>query len=354
MHVMVIPADRGGCGNYRLAWPAQAVSGVREDWYVSVVPPERVQAGFRNEKFIGVQGFPKPLPDVVVMQRVGTPGQFHVLQWAQQQGVATVVDFDDAMWCIDTGNAAWASWNRSATQHWKWCDRAAGIADLVTVTTDALARRYARHGRVEVIPNYVPAAATRLPLQREPGGLTAGWAGFTRTHPGDCRVSAPAATAVLQEGGRLHVIADAPGAAREWGLEDEQVGSTGPQPLGPKYFGSLSVLDLMLVGLRDTPFNRAKSTLKVIEAGAAGAVSIAPDNAPHRVLARSGYPVALAASPRQWADHAAAFARESAETRAERAAEIRRLTAERWTIEGNAERWARAWERAAARGRRAA
>jgi glycosyltransferase involved in cell wall biosynthesis len=345
---MVVPSDRGGCGYFRLTWPAQAVGLARPDWTVSVYPPEKIQAGFRGKEFVGVQGFPDPLPDLLIMQRVGTPGQYNVLKWASEQGIATVVDFDDAMWCIDKDNYAWSSWNMGNThgQHWKYCDEAAVIADLVTVTTDALARRYGRtHSRTEIIPNYVPRAAVDLP-KKQNEVFTAGWAGFTQTHPGDCRVSAPAAQAVLDAGGRLCVVADAKGAAKEWDVPLDRVESIPPQKLGPDYFASLSSLDLMLVGLRETPFNRAKSTLKVLEAGAAGAFAIAPDNPPHRALMRSGYPVELARSPSDWADTAKWLASVPADERTDMSAALVELVKENWTIESNAERWAAAWQRA--------
>lgn len=348
-HVVVIPADRSGCGNYRLIWPAQAVSLVRPDWAVEIRPPEVVQAGFLNNKFIGVRGL-DPLPDLLVMQRVGTPGQLNVLRWVQEQGVATVVDYDDAMWCIDKDNTAFASWNRYNPhgQHWRTCDEAAQIASLVTVTTEALARHYGKkHHRTEVLPNCIPHAATEIPGHDENEVFTAGWAGFTSTHPGDCRISKPATEAVLESGGALRVIADAAGAAGEWDLPAALVDSILPQRLGPNYYKEISSLDLMLVGLKDTPFNRAKSFLKVLEAGAAGVPSIATDNPPHRALARTGFPVTLAASPSEWYDAAKrAKERWESEGRSHMQNEVWAAVQRDWTIEGNAERWAQAWERA--------
>jgi glycosyltransferase involved in cell wall biosynthesis len=333
----------------RLIWPGQAVSLVRKDWTVSIVSPERVEAGFRDGKFVGVKGFPDPLPDLLVMQRVGTPGQFEVLKWASRMGIATVVDFDDAMWCIDRDNYAWRSWNLSNPrgQHWRTCDDAAAVADLVTCTTESLTRRYGRkHGRVEVIPNYVPAAALDLVRREDNEVFTAGWSGFTRTHPGDCRVSAPAASTVLRGGGALRVIADGEGAAREWGVAVDDVDCVPPQKLGPAYYEALSGLDLMLVGVQETPFNRSKSTLKVLEAAAMGVPSIAPDNPPHRALAKEGFPVRLANTPGEWED---APVQAMKEWQHEPTAVVEEMTAavrEGYTIEGNAERWAQAWERA--------
>lgn len=355
MHVMVIPADRGGCGYYRLIWPGQAVSAARPDWTVSIVAPEKVQSGFVDGKFVGVKGFPDPLPDLLVMQRVGTPGQLAVLRWAHEQGIATVLDFDDAMWCIDKDNLAWRSWNLANrhSQHWKICDTAAEIADLITVTTDGLARRYGRrHGRTEVIPNCVPFSATEIPRLEDNEVFTAGWAGFTKTHPGDCQVSKPATKAVLEAGAALRVIADAEGAAEEWGIDPALVDSVPPQRLGPEWYRNLSALDLMLVGLRDTPFNRAKSFLKVLEAGSMGVPSIAPDNPPHRALAKAGFPVTLASSPSEWYDAAKMHVAEDADAKSLRMLAVWQAVQSDWTIEGNAERWAQAWERALRRGGR--
>lgn len=348
MRVAVVPADRAGCGYYRLIWPAQAVSLVRRDWEVEIRPPETVQAGFYQGRFVGVRGL-DPLPDLLVMQRVGTPGQLAVLKWAREQGVATVVDYDDAMWCIDKDNTAYASWNRYNPhgQHWKICDDATQYASVVTVTTEALARRYGRrHHRTEVIPNCIPYAATEIPGHEENDVFTAGWAGFTKTHPGDCRVSKPATETILKGNGRLRVIADAAGAATEWDLPEATVDSIPPQKLGPDYYKAISSLDLMLVGLKETPFNRAKSFLKVLEAGAMGVPSIAPDNPPHRALARTGFPVALASTPGEWEDAAVLAMKRWLEDPDAVRAEIWHAVRDNWTIEGNAERWAQAWERA--------
>jgi glycosyltransferase involved in cell wall biosynthesis len=355
VRVVVVPADRGGCGYYRLVWPAQAVSLVRPDWSVEVVPPELVQAGFVDGRFIGTRGLGPPYPDVLVMQRVGTPGQVHTVRFAQEKGVATVVDFDDAMWCIDKGNMAWKSWNLSNPydQHWRLCEDAAQVADLVTCTTDALAAHYGRrHGRTQVIPNYVPKAALDLSLADYNDTFTAGWAGFTKTHPGDCKVSRPAVETVLRGNGNLRVVADAEGAAAEWGVDPEVVDSIPSQKLGPSYYKAIARLDLMLVGLRDTPFNRAKSTLKVMEAAAVGVPSVASDNPPHRALAKAGFPVALASSPGEWEDAAAlAMKRWMGEGPDSIALEMTNAMQD-YTIESNAEQWARAWERAYERSQR--
>lgn len=43
-------------------------------------------------------------------------------------------------------------------QNGKWLGVAWERADLVTCSTPALAERYGKHGRVAILPNYVPAS----------------------------------------------------------------------------------------------------------------------------------------------------------------------------------------------------
>lgn len=347
MRVAVLPGDNGGCGNLRMRWPAEAVRAVRPDWEITVYQPRGdVQVGLdRNQKVVAVRI--DPLPDVMVLQRTGSPVLAGVAEFMMERGVAVVADFDDAMWCIDRDNIAWPAWNMNrrmgpTRMHWSFCDHVAERVDLVTVTTDGLARRYGKHGRCEIIPNGVPKFAMESLSWRDryDPTFTVGWAGYTGTHPGDCQVSEGAATAVVEAGGRARVVADAEGAARAWGVDVDDVP---PQP--PRdYYAALSCMDVMLVGLRDTPFNRCKSFLKVLEAAAVNVPSIAAATAPHRALWKTGFPVMLAESPAEWREAALWLMKEPLALADMRAALFDTMPAH--MIENRAEEWARAWERA--------
>ena len=342
MKVAVLPGDIGGCGTYRLIEPAKAVQEARPDWDIRVYPPKgHVKLGLdRRGRVVQIRDL-DPWPDVMVMQRTGTPVLAGAVDYLQSQGVAVVADFDDAMWCIDRGNTAFGAWNnphRHRGQHWSWCDYVAKRADLVTVTTNHLARRYGRHGRFEVLPNRIP---DRWVVEQDSVGPgVAGWAGYLKTHPGDCEVSRPAA----ERFDCLRVVGETPGRMGQiWGREVEGIAST---PLGPDYFQALAQLGVMLVGLRQTSFNRAKSTLKVLEAAAAGVPSIAADTPPHRALAREGFPVLLASTPEEWRLDAQDLMNPSYYE------QMRQFVLEalpRYLMSTQAERWAQAWERAAAR-----
>lgn len=293
--------------------------------------------------------------DLMVIQRVGTEASVRFLRWAQEHGIAVVVDADDAMWCIDRDNTAWASWNGRTPErlHWKWADEAARHADLVTVTTDALAKRYGAHGRCEVHPNRILTEALNVQNIRDrfDPDPTLGWAGFVGTHPHDLQVAGNAVRdAVDATGALVRVVADPAGAEAAWGLREGSVQGLGPYPLGPEYFSGLTAIDVAAVPLDMSPFNRGKSSLKALEFSAMGAAVVATPTPANRELARS-LPILLAESESQWRDHLTRLLSDPAERR-ERGEQARSLVGAEWTIEGHAEAWAQAWERAVSRRQR--
>ena len=354
MRVVVLPADKTGCGTLRCLWPAQVVKKARPDWTVEVYDPATVKVATDPQgNLLKLQGIDDPYSiDVLVVQRIGIPASFRLMEWFSRQGTAVVVDSDDAMWAIDRENMAWKSWNGSQ-YHWQWLDKAAEVADLVTVTTERLARRYGRHGRVEVLPNRVPEAVFSLESKRAEYDQTAtlGWAGFTGTHPRDLRVVGDAVkNAVEDTGAKVRVVGDAAGAARDWGLPEGSVEQAGPFRLGPDYYQGLTCMDIGLVPLEDSLFNHAKSWLKALEFSAMGIPVVASATEDNRRLARS-VPILLAESEAEWYSHIVRLI-SSPQERGELGLTAQEMVRQNHTFEGNAECWANAWERAYARRRR--
>jgi glycosyltransferase involved in cell wall biosynthesis len=359
--IVVLPADETACGLYRLRYPAGVVREVRPDWKIEVYRPSDVQLGRDARGRLAVlYGIPEPHSiDLLVMQRLDKAVLVQFVQWAQENGIAVVVDSDDAMWTIDPENAAYGSWNRKdGATHWRHLDRAMELADLVTVTTPTLERRYGKHGRCEVLPNYVPMDALETPNIRSEFDpvLTIGWAGSTLTHPGDLTVVGDAVRRVVAEWNvRVRVVGDALGAARNWGLSTvEKVGPTEP---GEPYYTALTSIDIALVPLRDHTFNRGKSWLKALEFSAVGVPVIASPNPANAALQHAGVPLRLAETPSDWYHHLTDLiapgrrADIGAALRADTAREARRQIGLWWTYEAHAEEWAEAWERAMARRR---
>ena len=352
MRVVVLPADKTGCGTLRMLWPGEVVSKIRPDWTVEVYDPAHIQIATNGSgKLTKVRGFDPYDIDVLVVQRIGIPSSVKLMEWMSKMGTAVVVDSDDAMWAIERDNVAFAPWN-GGMYHWKWLDRAAEVADLVTVTTDRLARRYGKHGRVEILGNCVPEAALSLESRRDEFDqtVTLGWSGFTGTHPGDLRVVGSAVSEVCEEtGAKVRIIGDAEGASRDWGVVAEQVG---PFSLGPDYYRGLTTVDIGLVPLRDSVFNHSKSWLKALEFSVMGVPVVASATEDNRRLAKT-VPILLAESEAEWKSHLSRLI-VSPHEREVRGREAKERVQQFHTFEGNAEKWANAWERAAARKRRLA
>jgi glycosyltransferase involved in cell wall biosynthesis len=330
--------------------PAGAVKQIRPDWDIEVYRPSEVfLGGDLKGKLWGINGIRDPDSiDLLVMQRVGKSIQVSLLEWARSKGIATVMDVDDAMWCIDKENSAYPSWNGSK-EHWGYIDQSAKIADLVTVTTPVLARRYGI--RTEVLPNCVPgeleSALISIRHEFDPTP-TIGWAGFTHTHPNDLKVVGDAVRRVVEETGcRVRVIGDAEGAARDWGLKE--IDQLGPVQIGMPYYTALTSVDVALVPLQDNPFNRGKSYLKALEFAAVGVPVVASPTPANRELARS-VPISLADSPDEWYRLLKMRVVEHVfDTDRSRQKLFQGCVKERHTYEVNAEHWASVWERALVR-----
>jgi glycosyltransferase involved in cell wall biosynthesis len=360
MRVLAIPSDTGACGSYRVHWPARAVALARPDWDVRTVNPRTFQFA-RNpytREFV-VRGLDLDGVDVVHLQRVGSPNSVEFMRWCQRQGVAVVVDFDDAMWAIDRDNVAWRDWNgrgpRGDDVHWRWCDDAARVADLVTVTTSALAKRYGEHGRTEVIPNYLPDRALASwddirdrRAKRNGDPVRIGWAGSLGVHPHDLDVAAPAvAWAVRELGAELHVVGGGGDrAAKAFGLDPHEV-TVHPAVSLADYHAALDVFDVGIVPLADSKFNAAKSWLKALEYAGRGLAVVASETPANRLLGKAVSAVSVVSTVGAWK-----FALEELVTHPPALWDAQtqaRDAARHLTLEVRANDWAKAYERAAAR-----
>ncbi len=351
MRVRVQPADYGGCGYYRLRWPAAALTAHG----VNITLHDRQPEGRYIDQHNGITRLASVDcdADVLVLQRPMERRIVEAIPVLQAQGTAVVVEIDDDFSALpkahparkDTAAMANPDYNRL------WLTRACAAADLVTVSTPALAERYGAHGRVAVIPNYVPARylTVTAPDHR---GVTVGWTGSTQTHVGDLDVCGDGITQALRHtGASFHVVGTGIGVRAGLQLDDEP-GHTGWVEID-RYPAEYAALDVAIVPLALNRFNEAKSWLKGLEAAALGVPCVASPTGPYRQLAELGA-CGLAASPYDWAARVARLASDR-HLRDHEGAAAREVAAG-LTIEGNAWRWLEAWEHATVnrRGSRAA
>lgn len=354
MRVDIIPSDKVACAHYRLAWPANAVAE-QTDWDVRIHDPGDV---YLRPPF-SIQGIDDlESVDLVVMQRIATPRQFRLVKALQKLGIAVVVDVDDLLSGIERDNKSWDYWNeqiQGLPRH-QYLRMATTAADLVTVSSDYLATQYGRHGRVEVLRNGLPNHAFADPAalydaKAKPSDeFVVGWSGSLASHPHDLEVLGGAVRRAMDSTPRMrfHVIGEPEPVAQALNLDPERVTGTGWLPF-EEYHQALGEVDLALVPLTESRFNRAKSHLKALEFSAAGALVITSP-LPEQVFLSRSVPTGIAHEEQAWenviigADALGEFAERVAQDRAE----IVRTTAQ-WAYANRAGEWVTAWERAVAR-----
>lgn len=283
--------------------------------------------------------------DVIVLQRPLARAVVEAIPAIQARGTAVVVEVDDDFHALPKGHGArrGTSVANDPDHNRMWLRRACEQADLVTVTTPALADRYGSHGRVRVLPNLVPAAYLEVPSHpsREMAP-TVGWTGSVVTHVGDLDVLGGVIPEVLAETGARFV---------SWGvgLTEEALGVKGRvrpwADLRGAYPRQVADLDVGLVPLADNLFNRSKSALKMSEMAALGVPSVispSPDNL--RVHNATGIGM-VATTPDEWRHHLTALLT-SPDLRAEMAAQGREAM-RAYTYEEHSMEWWAAWRSAA-------
>lgn len=348
MRVIAYPADQGGCGFYRLIAPCRHLiaQGVDVDYIVDNDPEDRqMQALWRtnDDDTVTVVDVVAPDADVVVLQRPLHARLAGAIPLLQAQGVRVVVEIDDDFEHISRRNVAWpmVQPHLSPARNRANLMRACELADLVTVSTPALAAVYGRHGRVRVVPNCVPADYL-LVRQEAHDGVWIGWSGSTDTHPDDLQVTGNGiARAVNATGARVAVVGTGKGVRNALGLREIPLAS-GWRTLAD-YPDALAQFDVGIVPLEGSLFNEAKSWLKGLEYAAVGVPFVATPTEQYRALNAEGMGL-LAESPRQWEGLVKRLVRDEG-YRAEQAWQGRER-AERWTVEANAERWVDAWSAA--------
>lgn len=333
MKVRVHPGDRHGVGHCRILYPAAACQDDVEIEIADRLPITRAIARDGTERLIAAELD----ADVLVFQRPSNPEMVGLIGQLQARGHAVVIDVDDDAHSLNPRNLA------AGQESPRMILRACALADLVTVSTPALARRYAPHGRVEILENCVPGALLDMP--RTGDGATVGWTGFTGTHPGDLEITHGGVQQALERIPGAHFLQVGPGTgvARALGLAGEPRATGGLQI--EDYHRALGALDVGICPLAPTTFNDAKSALKPLEMAARGAAVVLSPRAEYARLSHSGIGVLASDRARSWRARICELL-DSAELRAEMSGRARELIAERHTYEGQGWRWAAAWERA--------
>jgi glycosyltransferase involved in cell wall biosynthesis len=260
-----------------------------------------------------------------------------VIPKAKASGVAVVVEVDDNFHALSQSNPAFGNTHTrmNPDNNRSWLKKACSLADLVTVTTPALAIEYGGHGRAAVLPNCVPEWYTDIP--HEDTGR-AGWTGAFVWHVEDLEMIK----------GKLS------NSVPFTNIGDEQVEPYFPNedihtiPFKPlnEYPHEIAKLSVGIVPLVDNAFNRGKSALKATEYAACGVFPLMSPM-PDQIRLHEQYGIGeIVTKPKYW-DRTVQWWLTHDEERRKRTSEARQIVREQLTYETRAEDWMTAWRKAA-------
>jgi glycosyltransferase involved in cell wall biosynthesis len=343
LKVLVVPADAYGCGYYRLIWVAEYLKSQGYD--IEIQMPSQSKDSGLEIKLADNEVVDVTVPggaDVLVLQRVSHYWHSQVITLLRTKGVAVVIDMDDDLSSIHRDNIAWMNYHpRSNTPYsWKHVEQACKDATLVTVSTKPLLDVYARHGRGQVLDNYVPA--WYLDIKPEGTGYF-GWAGTTRSHPDDLPACGKAVQNLIGEGYQFKVIG--PKSKVKEGLRlAEEPEYTGVVDLD-NWAREIAKLSVALAPLTPSKFNQSKSRLKIVEAMAVGVPWVGSPRPEYmRVHRESGGVGILVDTPKDWY-RAVKKLMDDGPLRQELGESGKEYMRDQ-TIEANAWRWLETWARA--------
>jgi hypothetical protein len=340
MKIYVFPADKFGCGHYRLIWPAEALRNQGHD--VVIVDPSARDAAINGvmdgDTMVDVQ-IPSDA-DVMVFQRVTHRYIADAIRLIRQRGVAVVIDMDDDLASIHPSNPAFEFLHprgKYPDHSWHNAQRACDDATSVVVSTPALLNRYGRHGQGFVFDNYVPGRYLDVP---HTDSDLLGWPGSVHSHPDDLQAMGSSVNRLVSAGFKFGIVGNIEGVHRAWGLAaDTQINATGAVPI-EVWPEAVTNLGVGVAPLADTSFNASKSWLKMAELAAVGVPVVASPRAEYARLHKLGVGW-LAKDQKDWFRKLKLLA-ESESARTELAEQGRDVMAG-MTIEANAWKLAEIW-----------
>lgn len=366
INVLALYADATGCGQYRVMFPAEAVNA-HPDLAVRARVADHLDADatYQGTKiFIRRVDLP-PNVQVVSFQRPMRAALVGAMKWLRERRpeVGLVVELDDDLMALPAQHEAFGGLNPRTNPHENtaWLRQALVLADAVTVTTPELARRYGASRSTFVIRNGVPDSMPQQCVSRalDENNIgrerIVGWAGYTGTHPGDLEITNGAVADVMERRPqgrtvRFRNVGPLDGVAKALGVpaEREHLISASGWLDTASYRAGLSALDIGIVPLQDTAFNRAKSTLKALEFAAAGVPVIASNLPEFVALRQAGLPLWLVRPKRkEWATALTHLVSLSDDELREVAHAHRMWVVHHATVNAHAEEWAHAWTYAA-------
>ena len=251
-----------------------------------IAEPLRVLAELGHRTSTGPQLDDEILDTVDTVLAHTLHGEAETKAWHELARIGThrlVLDVDDWLWAPDIPSLRDAYPPDVLDRLFSNVER----AHVVTTPSGVIASYLSRFNRnVWVVPNTVPAYVLDIPRPDvTENGLWLGWQGALN-RSADWKTAAAGVAKFLSrhEDWGIGIIGEAAiddnGTDRHW---------VKPWTSDRKaYYASVAAFTIGLGPLRDTLFNRAKSSLRAVEYAALGVVPVLPDLDPYRHVIKSG------------------------------------------------------------------
>lgn len=322
--ILAHPADRFGCGEYRVIAPMRALNDAGHIM------------GWETSNYLSQPELFRMEPDSILLQRQVDPHQIEFIErYIRHSKAFRVYEIDDLITNIPIQNIRKKHFVEQKDLH-KRFRKGISLCHRFIVSTEYLAEHYRGYiDDIVVVPNYIERGrwGDLKPTRRHGAKPRVGWAGSI-THDGDLAVIFDVVKATAKEIDwvflgmcpeeiRSCVAEFHPGV----GLEDY-----------PAKLASLE-LDLAVAPLEDVPFNHGKSHLRLLEYGVLGYPVVCSDLTPYR----GDYPVTRVPNRyKNWVEAIRGHVADRDEL-ARRGDTLRDYIHAEWMLEDHLDAWRKAW-----------
>lgn len=322
--VVVLPADRMGCGNYRLIMPARTATRHGKLW------------GRIHQQHFSVTDLERIELDGLVFQRQTSDEQLSILEtYSKFARPLLIYEIDDLITHVPTKSVHKAQIPKDIAARF---GRGVRLADRFVVSTEPLQEAYRDMcDDIRVVKNRLeaPVWGNLTSLRRQGRKPRVGWAGGVG-HTGDLELIVSVVKELASEVDWIF-FGLCPDAVRPFVAE---VHGGVPFEHYPAKLASLN-LDLALAPLEMNPFNEAKSNLRLLEYGILGWPVICTDIVPYQ----GGFPVTrLKNRHADWIKAIREHLSDMDEL-ARRGDALRQHILDEWMLEDHLDEWVAAWTR---------